>query len=132
MRITKTVERWFPAEKDPDKSEFLIRHLKAAEVMDISYATSKQETKYKADVDGRLVPEMTTSMDTKAHNDAAFCAAVIDWKNVYDENGDALECTDENKMRAMREIDGLTLFIDSCRESLADDIEKDKKALEKN
>ena len=132
MRITKTVERWFPVPDDPDKGEVLIRHLKRGELMDISFETTEQETRYRLNDEQNLEPEMTSRSDTRASQIAIFRAAVQDWKNFYDEDGNALTCDGENKIKAMREIDGLVEFVNECREKLAADIEAEKKAQEKN
>ena len=132
MRITKSVERWFPVPDDPDEGEVLIRHLKRGELMDISFETTKQETRYRLNDAQELEPEMTSRSDTRASQIAIFNAAVRNWKNFYDEDGNALTCTDENKVKAMREIDGLTEFVGECRDKLAADIDAEKKEQEKN
>jgi hypothetical protein len=132
MRITKSVERWFVADDDPDKSEVLIRHLKKGELIDITFDSTAQVTRYVADEDKKITPETTATADPRKQQVETFCKAVKDWKNFYDEDGEPIECTKENKVRAMREIDGLFEFVQECRERLAKDIEAESKAQEKN
>jgi len=57
---------------------------------------------------------------------------VRDWKFFYDEGGQLMRCNEENKIRAMREIDGLEEFVRASAEQLAKDIAGEKEAAEKN
>lgn len=133
MRINKTIERWFPAPDDPDKSEHKIKHLTPGEVLDTVTGATTQETTYLQDEDGGdLVPEMKSHIEPGAIQKDQFLRALRDWKNMFDDEGAPMECTEENKIRAMRDIDGYLPFVTECRERLAVDVEKEKEARIKN
>ena len=131
MRISKKVERWFPAPEDPDKSEHLIRNLLPGEEEDIYIENSSQETKYIKKGD-ELEPEVYQKSNLNLISQIIRVKAIADWKNMYDENGNVLKCTTENKIRALREIEGYKEFIDKCRAKLKADIKDEKAVLEKN
>jgi hypothetical protein len=131
MRISKSIERWFPVPDDPDKSEHLIRHLKPGEILDSINETVTQETHYLVEND-QIIPD-TVSKSVPGEAAKRQCiAAIVDWKNMFDENGVPLKCTEENKIRALREIDGYFSFVIDCRNLLAEDIKKEKEARAKN
>lgn len=132
MRISKPIERWFPAPKDPDNSEHLIRHLTPGENEDVYSDFSNQETKYMLSDDKDMTPEVTQTADIGKISERLRVLSIVDWKNMFDEKEDTLECTEENKVRALREIEGYKEFIDECRKQLADDIKKENEVLEKN
>lgn len=133
MRITKRVERWFPAPNDPDKSEHLIRHLLPGEILDTINDSTSQETKYIIDEkSGDLVPEMASHTTPGAVQEKQFMKALRGWKNVFDEDGKPLEFNDENKVRAYREMDGYSQFVTDCRNTLTEDVIKEQEARTKN
>ncbi|MFH2076716.1 MAG: hypothetical protein ABIJ57_15460 [Pseudomonadota bacterium] len=133
MRIVKRVERWFPAPNDPDDSEHLIRHLTPGEILDTINNATNQETKYRVDEKSKgLVPEMASHTKPGAISLAQFLLALVDWKNMFDAEGAAMACSEENKIRAYREIDGYAQFISECREKLHGDITADEEARTKN
>lgn len=131
MRIPKTTERWFPVKEDKDKAETLIRHLENAEIADIAQAVMSRETRYEDDGAGGMRPVIKQS-GIYEQNKAIFCAALIGWKNVFDDNDKPIECTDENKIWAMRKIDGFVEHIDRSRARLAKDLSKEREKREKN
>lgn len=133
MRIMKPVERWFPTPKDPDKSEVLIRHLLPGELLDTINEASNQETRYVIqEGEADLRPEMISRSKPGEIQRRQYLMAVRDWKNFFDESGSPMECTDENKVRAMRSIEGFIDFVSECRRKLAVDVERERVALEKN
>jgi len=129
MRITKPVERWFNCEGDPDGGKVLIRHLRPGEVQDIVDQVWTQKVEYKPGEEGATFAQTT---DKKKDRELTISASLLDWENFFDQAGKRMGCTDKNKIRAMREIDGLIEFVNECRAKLAKDIEKEKKDQEKN
>lgn len=133
MKITKRIERWFPSPNDPDKSETLIRHLLPGETSDIVNDCTTYKTEYLKNPDtGDLTPVITSQSDPVKIQKEEFKKAVRDWKHFKDENDNAMACTDENKLRAMQEMEGYLEWVRECRGILEEDIKAEKKALEKN
>lgn len=132
MRIKKVAERWFPCVDDPDEGSVKIKHLSPGEVQDIYDETMPQNIKYEPDGEGNMIPVFNTEMNRKDQREKTMTAAIVDWKNHFDEGGNLLECTPENIIRASREIEGYSQFIDGCRNILGKDIEKEKEMQEKN
>ena len=135
MKITKSLERWFPAPDDPDQSEHLVRHLSPGEVADIIKRVTTYETRYTSDPDhpGKLTPEMIQKTDPEEIQKKMFLARLRGWKNMFDFDGTTrLECTEANKLKAYREIEGYAGFIEECGDTLKADILNEGKVLEKN
>ena len=132
MRIYKPIERWFPMPDDPDKSEHLIRHLTPGEILDTVNDATEQETKYTIDDSENLVPEILSHTKSGEIPKAQFMLALAGWKNMFDENGKDLKFNEENKIRAMREIEGYLAFVTDCRNTLAADVVKEAGARRKN
>ena len=132
MRAKKTIERWFPVPNDPDNGEVLIKHLGSGELIKISEKTNQTETRYSASEDGKFKPDMVIKSDTSGHSDMLIDAAVVDWKNFFDADGNAMDCTRENKIKAKVEIDGFAELVTECRGRLAEDVQAEELAAEKN
>ena len=132
MRIKRPTERWFPMVGDPDNGTVLIKHLTPGDVQDISDESMPKKYEYDADADGKLIPKMTVGVNTTVQREMTFKACVVGWENFFDEEGNVLECTPGNIIRASREIDGFNEFISECQKTLADDIKKEATVQEKN
>ena len=132
MRIKKVQKRWFAADGDPDGAEVLIRHLKPGEVQDIAEAALPQKISYVPDEKGNMVPDFSISPQRSKERMLTFKLCVIDWKNFFDESGNPLRFNEKNLLRAMREIEGFSEWINKCRETLAKEIAEENKAQEKN
>ena len=132
MRISKSTQRWFPFVDDPDEGSVLVEHLSPGDTQDIYDETMPQNIEYEEDDKGNMVPIFKTDMDRKAQREKTLVACIKDWKNHFDEQGEPIKCNPENIIRASRGIEGYNEFITECRNTLADDIEKEKKVLEKN
>lgn len=131
MRIRKQVERWFDIPDDPDEGQILVKHLSPGEISDIMDEVFTQTIVYKTDGDQEPQPEFTQETDRRKDREKTLTAAVLDWKNFYDENGKDLKCTPDNVIRASREIEGFDALVTDFRKRLADDILKESAAEEK-
>ena len=130
-KISKPVDRWFPMPDDPLGGKILVHHLTPGETSDIFDQVLKHEVEYsKEGTEWR--PVMRQVNDAKTDRLKTFCAAVIGWQNFFDEDDKPLECTDENKIKALRTIEGLGAFVNECRRQLSADIADEKKDQEKN
>lgn len=132
MRIRRPTERWFPCIGDPDEGSVLIKHLTPGEVQDISNQAMPQKYEYEPDEDGNLIPKLTVDMNTGMSRELTLIACIKDWKNFFDEDGNLLECTPENIIRASRKIEGFNDFIAECQNTLAEDIKNEERGQEKN
>ena len=132
MRIRKPIERWFPAPEDPDKAEVKIRHLTPGERQDISDQILSQDISYEQDAEGKLKPIMKSRTDSKADREKKLIARLVDWKNMFDEDGQPMECTPENIIKASRKIEGFLDFVLERAKILEDDIIAEAKIQEKN
>lgn len=134
MRIRRPLERWFTIpDEDPEKTEIKIKHLSPGELQDIMDSVIEQEIRYEpADESGKIKPIVLQKNDTKRDRELTLLKRVVDWKNIYDEDGNPLECTPENIIRASREIEGFASFVNKKAEILAKDIKKEAEEQEKN
>jgi len=131
MRIKKVQERWFPAENDPDGAEVFIKELTPGEIQDIQEC-HKRKISYVTDEAGNLKPDLSFTPETSLELKLTFEKCVLDWKNFFDADGNALPFNKENLIRAMREIDGFNAWVVECRGVLTKDITEEKKGQEKN
>ena len=136
MKLQKLTKAWFDFPDDSDQSSFEIEHLRAGEIADIVEKTHKQRFEFREAENGELKPIPIFEADKKAERELTVIAAISDWKNIFDENGLPLPCTDENKKRLCRELGEedykvFLSFISDSREKLSEtvkkQIEKEKK-----
>ena len=104
MKLQKLTKAWFDFPDDSDQSSFEIEHLRAGEIADIVEKTHKQRFEFREAENGELKPIPIFEADKKAERELTVIAAISDWKNIFDENGLPLPCTDENKKRLCREL----------------------------
>jgi len=131
MRITKPRERWFPVPGDPDEAQVKIKHLLPGEIQEIVDAAMVQEVEYRQHGE-EMRPILRQINDQRKDREKTMLAAVRGWKNFYDEKDKPLQFSEPNVLRAMREIDGFIDFVGECREKIANDVEAEREAQEKN
>jgi hypothetical protein len=133
MRIKKQTERWFDIPNDPDEGSILIKHLSPGEISDIMDGVFKQTIRYP---EGSDLPEFTQETDKRKDREESLVARVKGWKKFYDQHGRVLVYSQENVIRASREIEGFNLLVTDFANRLAEDIaketEQEDKDLEKN
>jgi len=133
MRIPKEIRRWFPIDGDDDGAEIEIRHLEPAEIEDIAAEAMSRETRYEPDPDDPdKIRPVVKAGGFHEQSKAIFCAAVTGWRCFFDDAGGTLDCTDKNKITALKKIEGLGRMVDDYRAKLAEDVANERKALEKN
>jgi len=132
MRISKAEERWFEIPGDPDGGRLKIRHLLPGERAEVWEKAFPQGVQYRPDEKGKMAPEFNMKPDRKYDREETAKRAVKDWENFFDADGKALECTPENVVRAVNEIEGFTLLVNTFREQLSEDIAKEREDQEKN
>ena len=132
MRIRTPRERWFRFDDDPDGGSILIRQLTPGDRQDIFDETIKQEIVYRPSKSGDDEPVVRQSNDLKRDRELTFTRAIIDWKEFYDENGNTLECNEENIMKAVRSIDGFSAAVKRFMADLDKILEAEDKDQEKN
>lgn len=133
MRITKPVKRWFSFKDDPDGGQVEVEHLSPGAIQDIVDKVFVQKVEYKPDEKGESrSPTFSQSVDKGMDRELTVIAAVTAWEKHFDAGGKPLTCTDKNKRRAIREIDGWIEAVNEFRGILAADIEKERKGQKKN
>jgi len=132
MRITKTEERWFDIPNDLDGGRLKIKHLSPGEITDIFDKVFVQEINYKKGKKGKLEPRFSQKTNKGLDRKLTLTTAIVDWTNFYDLNGELLDCTPDNIMRAAKEIDGFTELVTEFRDQLAEDIEQEREDQRKN
>ena len=131
MRISKQEERWFPVPDDPDEASVLIKHLSPGEIQDIVDDVMVQEIEYPLDDKGdRANPVVRQKNNRRKDREKTILACVKGWKGFFDGDKE-MECTKENILRAIREIDGFSEFVAVCRTQLAADIADERVAQKK-
>ena len=134
MRITKITERWFDVPNDPDNARLKIKHLSPGEIQDIFDKVFVQKIDYKKGKGkkAKLEPIFSQKTDKKLDRELTLTMAVVDWENFFDKKDNPLNCTPENIVRASREIEGFNELVSEFRETLAEDIAKEKEDQVKN
>ena len=131
MRISKTVERWFEVPEDSDEAELKIKHLTPGEEANVFDEAFKQEIKYKKkgkDYTPTVIQKTNPHLIVKLNN----IAAIVGWKNFFDENDKPIECNEDNKMSAYDKIEGFGDLISELRGKLSDEISQEKEDQRKN
>lgn len=131
MRITKPEQRWFNVPADPDGASIQIKHLRPGEIQDIIDDVMVQEIEYNLEDGGNRRPILRQKNNRKKDREKTILACVVDWKKFYDANGKAMACTEDNVLRAIREIDGFAEFVGECRTRLTEDITAETAAQKK-
>ncbi len=132
MRIKKATERWFPCVDDPDGGKVLIRHLSPGERQDVSDKSMPSRIDYEADGDGNMKPIFSIEPNRTTERDLIYQKSIVGWEEFFDEDGEQLDYTQDNVLRAIREIEGFSEFIDECRRTLESDIKAEIEGQEKN
>lgn len=138
MKIVSEAPRaWFPIPNDPDGAAVEFKHLSQGEIEDCA---SGFEVLYERGDDGELKPTVKGKNATGDARYALVCACVTNWKGVF-LDGNAVPCTDKNKIRVCREAvvvdeDGeeipFMVWAGRCRERLAEDVRAKREAERKN
>jgi len=133
MKITKPTERKFFFENDPDEAWIILRYLNPGERADIFDAVFDQQVEYKKNKEsGELEPVFRQSTNKKKDRETTFIKSIVEWGNFFDEDGSVLECTKDNIIRAMREIEGFIQAVQEFRATMESDIAQEREDQEKN
>jgi hypothetical protein len=132
MRIKNPDERWFEIENDPDGARVKIKNLTPGEMNDILDKAFRLETEYIRDDKGKLQPKMHQINDRNLDREETLKACIVAWENFFDKNGEPLDRTPYNIIRAAREIDGFIEMINEFRDRLRKDIKQEEEEQEKN
>jgi hypothetical protein len=137
MKLQKMTSGWFELPNDEDGAAFEIKHLRSGEISKITDATNKRRFEFRKGADGELEPVPILETDAAGERERVIVAAVIGWRGICDQDGEPLECTEENKLRLCRELgetdfSAVVLFVQDCRRKLAEAIKADAEETEKN
>lgn len=131
-KLTLKTERWFDLPGAPGE-KIKVVHLRPGQTQKIEADASTWLGKF--DDSGKLeqvLEQKPTQLLRKLR-----AASIIDWKGFYDENGNSLPCTNENKERFLDddpelEETSLSEFIDKCRKALSDELKPQEEEAEGN
>ena len=132
MRIAKQVERWFTVPNDPDGAKIKMKQLTPGDKADIYDRVFVQRIDYEKDANGDLQPKMSQETNKQLDRELTVQKSIVDWENFFDEDDKELECTPENIIRALEEIEGFNVLISDFRKKLATEIEGEKEKQRKN
>ena len=71
-------------------------------------------------------------IDEKKRSDLTWIFCIVDWERIFDEDGNEIECTDENKILLMQQAPTFTSWVASCLEELNEDDVTRQEDAEKN
>jgi len=126
MRISKTTDRKFFVPEDPDKAWITIRQLLPGEIQDIFDQVFIQKIDYEKGKKGKMEPKFSQKTNKKLDRELTLQTVITGWGEFYDLDGQKMKCTHENIIKASRKIDGFNEFFNECRETMANDIAKEK------
>lgn len=132
MKIVKSKTRIFECEGDKGGGKVSIKHLEPGEISDIIDDVMSQRVEYTKGKDGQLMPTFISENNPRRDREETMVKTIVGWENFYDENNNVLECTDENKIIALRKIEGFAEFIAKCRIKLTVDVLEEQRAQRKN
>lgn len=130
MKLQKLTKAWFDFPDDPDGARFEIKHLLAGEISEIVEKTHNRRFEFREDKKGKLTPIPILETNDLLERELTIIASVTAWKNMLDENGKPLDCTDENKLRLCKELneEDFKIFLDfitDCRQKIADIVKEE-------
>lgn len=141
MRLSKKITLVFPIPNDPDKGEVTIIHLLPGKVEDIQETMKAFETVMKKGEGDKLEPELRQNSDLGDRRYLFVVEAIESWKNIKDEDGKDLPCTEEAKIAVARAAEvknekgervTFVAWVNECRSKLAEKVVADREAAEKN
>jgi len=125
MKLIKERIETFPIPKDPGKGKLKIRYLNAGQRQELLQDVN--EVKYSV-LEGK--EEATVIPNGVELRRAVVIARIVDWENMFDNEGKKLECTDENKI-AFSCMDGfmdiLQVMINKLDKMVEADLKKERK-----
>ena len=126
-RITAEKKVWFDLPDDPDNGRVELRYLKDGDVQEVLNSVNVTETVFNKEAKSTL----TRLRQIESPAIAQAAAAIVDWENHLDENGQQLKCTPENVRRFLQE-DGYLMAINRLNNQLAEMVRAELRAAEKN
>lgn len=128
MRIFKERTEWFDIPDDPDNGRLKIKYLNEGEQQRFVAKCRKLSFIFNETTktsEGHMVPEETMLKEDGVD------LRIVDWKNVYDENGKPLECNKANKIK-VSDLNGFSEILKDMIEKLDKVVDKERELEEKN
>jgi len=126
MRISKVTTRKFFVPDDPDKAWVEIKQPLPGETQDIFDKVFVQKIEYKKGKKGKMEPKFSQETDKKLDREMTLKTVITGWGEFYDRDGEKMECTPENIIKASRKIEGFNEFVNESRETMAEDLKTEK------
>ena len=121
---------WFYFDDDKPKDGSVLLRVCAGNDLDniAKRCSKKQPPEYKRG-NRFVIPD---KVNEKKYNEMLWDFILVDWKNIVDEKGKAIECKLENKVKLMTHSVVFAAFIGDCLEKLNEDVAGYQEELEKN
>jgi len=128
LRLTAKQTQWYEIPQDPSgETRVEILHLKPGDLSDIEAQANQVVGKQKNDKF-----ETEVNFNYTARSRALIKKCIIGWEGFLNEKGKPLKCTDNNKLKVLREYDWFLEQIEEFRTDLADKASVDEEEAEKN
>lgn len=118
---------WFDAPVKDDPARILLRIGSVEDVEKIRKKVTNRRVEYKRGQ--RFVVE---EIDEEALSEETWKSAILDWEGIYDSNNNPIPCTDEMKLKLMREEPIFSSWVVRSLEQLAEDNVERQASAEKN
>jgi len=128
LKLTAKRTQWFEFPQDPSgETKVEILHLKPGDIADIDAQANRIVGK-------QIDDDFKTEVDFNysARSKALVKRCIINWEGFLNEKGKPMKCTDNNKLKVLREFDWFLEQIGVFRTELAETVAKDEEDAEKN
>ena len=117
---------WFD-HPEHEGSRICLKVLSSAEMESINKQTVKNKIEYR-----RGQRFEVEKVNEKKRNELTWATAIVDWQGIFDETGNELPCTDENKVLLMQNAPSFTSWVLESLEQMSDDGLRRQEEAEKN
>lgn len=101
--------------------------------LEIEAKTLEVTREYRTKEDGEFDAVVVANSDRYRDMEMTVCKRVVSWDESFlDENGEVMDCTDANKIKAMIGMDGFFDFVEKHGKQLDTDMLKEKELERKN
>ncbi|NDV20825.1 hypothetical protein GO013_15550 [Pseudodesulfovibrio sp. JC047] len=116
-----------------DDAKVEIRAFMPGDRLEIEANTLDVKREYRPTEDGEFDGVIVANTDRLRDMEMTVIKRVVGWDDkMLDENDTPMKCTDENKIKAMRGMDGFYTFVEKYGKQLDADVRKEKELERKN
>ena len=128
LKLTTERKKWFVfPQDDTGESQVEILHLKPGQIADIEAEANQIVGRQKGD---EFVTEVGFNLGVRTK--LIVKKVILSWKGFESENGRKMKCTDQNKIKVLREFDWFFEQIEKFREELTEEEKTEQEGAGKN